>query len=370
MKRILLLAFALIVAALLPACNKSTDTEPTTIKIGVILPMTGDGSFWGKNAQRGVQIAVEELRTAKTKYKYEFIEEDSGTSPAKAVSAFNKLLSVDKIRFCIVDMISSDVLAIAPIAEKNKVLIMSPGASNPKITDAGDYVFRNWPSDALQGQEAARVVRDVLKWKRVGIIKINNDYGEGLSSVFRKHLGSAASVVAEESFDAGASTFATQLQKLKEAQADGIYLLVYPQQAPTILKQARELALTAKFLGTETLESKEVLAIGKEATEGVLYTYPKAADPMNAAVKRFRDSFQAKFKEPPGVPADVAYDAVYLFVNNIEKSAASVEEVKRLLYETKGYNGASGSISFDSNGDTIKPFELKIIRDGRFQTFD
>jgi branched-chain amino acid transport system substrate-binding protein len=367
MKKIV--AILVILAALAIAFVVMRQRAPDhadAIKIGILLPMTGDGSAWGKNAQKGIYLAIDELKHRPTRFHYVFVEEDSGTNPARAVSAFNKLISVDKIRFCVVDMISSDVLAIAPIAEKNKVIIISPGASSPKITDAGDYVFRDWPSDALQGKESARAVRDVLKWKRVAILRINNDYGEGLSDVFRKSLGADVTIVADEVYKPGESDFRTQVEKIKASNPDGVYLLAYPQEAPIIFRQAKELGLSKTFLGTETFESKELVQLAGDVAEGAVYTFPRSPDEDNAVVKAFRDAHVKRFGEPFGTPGDAAYDALLLFIDAIEKSGGDVENAKVALYAVKDYQGASGLITLDRNGDAIKPLELKTIRNGKF----
>lgn len=364
-----MVALIAVLGVALAIWNQRAPEENNVITIGILLPMTGDGSAWGKNAQKGIQIAQDELKNQKTQFRYSFIEEDSGTNPSKAVSAFTKLVSVDKVRFCIVDMISSDVLAIAPIAEKNQVIIISPGASNPKITDAGDYVFRNWPSDALQGKESARVVQENLKWKRVAILRINNDYGEGLSQVFRKEVDGRVNIVADEVYKAGESDFRTQIQKIKESSPDGVYLLAYPQEAPIIFKQAKELDLGKPFLGTETFETKEILQIAGDAAEGAIYTYPKSPDANNAVVKSFREAHMKRFNEPFGVPGDVAYDALRMLVKAIEEGKGDTEQVKAALYKSVDFPGASGPITIDVKGDAVKPFELKTIRGGKFSEY-
>ncbi len=361
-----------VLSVLFAGCNSSsseTKDKKETIKIGVIQSLTGEGAEWGKNGQEGIQLAFDEIAAKETKYKYELVWENSETNSAKAVSAFTKLVNIDKVKYCIVDVISSDVLAIAPLANQDKVIIISPGASNPKITGAGDYVFRNWPSDALQGKEQARVTSEVLNWKKVAILKINNDYGVGLATVYQQNLKNAT-VIADESYEKGSSNFRTQLQKIKEANPDGIYLLSYPEEMPTILKQAKELGFNKQFLGTETFESQDLLNKAGDLANGLIYTFPKSPDSTQGIVKNFRNAFTKKYNSSYGTPGDVAYDALYLLVNAIESNGNNIEKVKAALYSIQNYQGASGLISIDQNGDAIKPFELKKISNNKFVNFN
>lgn len=335
------------------------------IKIGILLPLTGEGAFWGQNAKKGIEIAISEIEKQNNQFKYKYIWEDSNTNSKQAVSAFQKMLATDNIKYSIVDMISSNVLAIAPIAEKNKVIVISPGASSPKITNAGDYIFRNWPSDSLQGKDNAMIAKK-MKWKNIAILKVNNDYGLGLSKAFKNNLDKDIKIVIEETYTQGEKEFKTILQKIKESNPDGIYLLAYPQEIPIILKQSHELNFKTVFLGTETFENKKIIEQAGEGAEGIIYTFPKAPDVNEAKVKIFREKYRARYNEDIGTPADVAYDALHLIVQAIEANTNNVNEVKKFLYNTRNYNGASGEFSIDENGDAIKSFDLKTVKNGNF----
>src|SRR2546423_5646168 len=165
-------------------CGKKPEDE--IIKIGCLVSTTGSGARWGQNSRKGIDLAAEEINAGGgvNGKKIQVIYEDTQTDPKTAVSAFRKLVDVDGVKTCIADVISSDVLAVAPIANEKNVPLISPGASSPEITNAGDFVFRNWPSDALQGEEAAKLAFNQLGWHKVGIFYINNEYGKGLRQVF------------------------------------------------------------------------------------------------------------------------------------------------------------------------------------------
>jgi branched-chain amino acid transport system substrate-binding protein len=349
--------------------------EPKTIKIGAILPLTGSGAFWGENAKKGIDLAVEEINSkggVKHK-KLEVIYEDSQTLPKFAVSALRKLISAEKIQACIVDMVSSNVLAMAPVANENRVVIISPGASNPDITKAGPYVFRNWPSDALQGVIGAKFAYNELGWRKVAILYIKNAYGEGLKDVFTKHFQEmGGEIIIAETFEQGASDFRSQISKLKELgkKVDGIYLLAYPAEHPIILKQIREAGIPHNILATETFDDPAIVEKAKRAAEGVIFSVPAPPPEDEEAVKNFRENFMKKYGEEPGLTAPEAYDALKLLALCIEKVGYNGSRIQQELLKIKKYPGAAGETTFDENGDVIKPFIYKVVKNGKIVRYN
>lgn len=130
-----------------------TKKEPGEIKIGAILPLTGDSALYGESIKKGIDLAVEQINSEEgvKGRKVTVIYEDSKAVPSVGVASFQKLISIHRVPVVIGDAVSSVTLAIAPIAEKNKVVILSPLSSAPAITEAGDFIFRNVPSDLFGG---------------------------------------------------------------------------------------------------------------------------------------------------------------------------------------------------------------------------
>jgi branched-chain amino acid transport system substrate-binding protein len=351
------------------------DDTPAAFEIGVLMPMTGSGSVWGQNGQRAVRLAVDEINASGGVHgrPVSLVFEDTRSVPRDAVSAFRRVVDERGVRLVVVDMISSDVLAIAPIAERQKVLIISPGASNPAITTAGDFVFRNWPSDALQGVMDARYAREVLGWKRAAVLAIRNDYGDALTAVFKDTFEKAGGkVVYADTFAQGESVFRPLVARLRSQIIDGVFLPGYPQEIPVLVSQLREQGVTTPLLGTESFQDVSVVSGAGKAIEGAVYSIPKSPDGASPRVQAFRESFKQRFGEDPGVPADVVYDALHLLVEGARSAPptatgpALAEAVRDYLYKVRDYGGASGLTNFDANGDAIKPFEFRTIRDGRF----
>lgn len=352
--------------------TSASQGAPPEVTIGGWLCLTGSGAEWGHSGQDGMNLAVEEINAAGgvKGAKLKVVYEDTQAEPKAAVSAMRKLLNSNTIPAVVGDYISSNVLAAAPILEENKVVLISPGASNPKITDAGEYIFRNWPSDALQGVVNAQFAQQNLKWKRVAILYINNAYGTGLRDVFQKQFAQrGGQIVATEAFAQGATDFRTQLTKVKSAKPDGIYLLAYPKEAPLLLKQAKELGVNTRILGTETLDDPKIVSIARNAAEGIVYTVPKPSDKNVKIVKDFLTNYKKKYGKEPGIGADTAYDAVKMLAWAMEQGGFTGPEIQKQLLELKNYEGASGVTTLDQNGDAIKPFILKTVKAGKLVAY-
>lgn len=230
-----LIAILLIITAFSLGCAK----KEKEIKIGAILPLTGDAAKYGESAKRAIDLAVEEINsTGGIKgSKIKVIYEDDQALPEKGVSAIQKLITVDKVHVVIGAMPSSVTLAMAPIAEKNKVVLFSPASSNPKITEAGDYIFRNDVSDIFEGGKMADETWQRLKFRKAAVLYINNDYGVGIKDVFvYRFTVLGGEIVATENFEQGTTDFRTQLTKIKQGNPEAVYIVGYKEQIQ-ILKQ-------------------------------------------------------------------------------------------------------------------------------------
>ncbi|MCK4341608.1 MAG: ABC transporter substrate-binding protein [Phycisphaerae bacterium] len=147
------------------------------IKIGATLPLSGDAAVWGKNTQQGIDLALEQINASGGVLgrKLEVIYEDTQALAKEGVSAYRKLVTVHEVPAIIDDSVSSVTLAMAPMAEKDKVVILATGATAPKVSEAGDFIFRIWNSDAYEGDVAAKYAYHDLGSRSAAILCINND---------------------------------------------------------------------------------------------------------------------------------------------------------------------------------------------------
>ncbi len=341
----------------------------SALKIGALLPLSGSTATYGINAKNGIALAVEEVDAAGgvNGRSIEIVYEDTQADPQIGSVGARKLIAVDDVPVIIGPMASPVTLAVAPIAEENHVVIFSPSSSAPAITTVGDYVFRDCLSDSYEGVVLAALAFDTLGELTAAILYINNDYGKGLAQVFEEEFTRlGGKVVALESFEQDTTDFNDQLGKIKEANPETIVLIGYAEMAE-ILKEARELGMEQQVLSSVMFDNPGILEKAGDAAEGVLFTTwtPDPATP-SVALQSFEVAYRQKYGSQPGIFAAEAYDALNILAKVIQESSYSADAIKAALYGVRDYPGASGSISFDRNGDCTKPIFVKKVENGKF----
>ncbi len=339
------------------ACNKSDTTSSDTtngakqtLTIGFVGPLSGDPGYLGNYVRKGMDLAAEELRQSGMDIK--IIYEDGKCNGKDAANAFIKLRDIDQVQAVMVGC-SPEMLAVAPMAAPNNILVMSPMATAPTISDAGDHVFRVIPSDALQGKVGAELLQE-KGYQRVGILYINHDYGVGLNKVVSSVLGNK--VVASEAFDPDGKDFRTQLTKLKDKNADAIYLAAFPKNGQLILKQMKELGMTTDVLASEGIKDDMILPYA----EGVLITMPMAE---GQKYPEFKAKYVALYGENPGLYSGEAYDAVKIIAQAAKNNPSNIVEGMNQITQ---YDGAAGFITFDTKGDAVKGYDVFAVKNGQF----
>ncbi|MBI3033079.1 penicillin-binding protein activator [Candidatus Woesearchaeota archaeon] len=352
----------LVLIVLLIGCSqqgedKKTDALPTTnVKVGVMVPLSGDVASYGEGVKGGIELAKKELSLDNV----ELIYEDTKCDGKEAATALSKLTSVDKVYAVIGELCSSASLAAAPIAEQQKVVMISPASTAPKYSDAGDYVFRTIPSDALQGDFGAKLVYD-KGYRNLAVLYGNEDYGLGFSSVLgEKFPALGGKIVANEAFAPKSTDLRAQLVKIKEAKPDAVYLISNSvDSSVAALKQMKELGLEIFVVASEGLKSDDVLKGAGSAAEGMYLTS------VSTGSNDFKTRHQQAYTTEPGPFAPQAYDAMMAIGLALKQGAATSEALQQALY-TMEFDGASGHIKFDSKGEVSGNYEVYVVKDGKF----
>jgi len=375
MKNVRTVVTVLAAAALLAAgsglfaCKKK---EPETIKIGAILPLTGDAANYGQSGKKGIEIALKhykEDRGAEAK-KIEVIYEDDKAEPKDGVSAYKKLVEMDRVVGVIGPMPSSVTLAVAPYTNDEKVPILSPASSAPKITEAGKYVFRNYPSDTFEGKVLAEFAFNKLGYTKAAIIHANTEYGVGLADYYTQTFKKAGGVLVQtETYQQGETDFRTQLLKIKKAAPEVLLIVGHIEEIVRLLKQKDELGVKTPVLGPVSFNDPKLSGLPKEITEGIIFSTP-TYDPKNTTderVVRFVSDFKAEFNAEPDIWAGLAYDAAAIYFATVDnEEEVSAERVTNDLTEIKDFPGVTGLTSFDENGDVEKKVDLYVVKEGEF----
>jgi branched-chain amino acid transport system substrate-binding protein len=338
------------------------ERERAWVPLGVVLPLTGDAASYGEHARNGVEIAKE--KAAKDfGIVFDLRYEDSQIKPALAASAAQKLISVDGVQF-VIGFGSGETLAMCPITEAAQRVLFSSGSS-PAITGCGNYTFRNYPSDVFQGQALAKKVAE-RGLRNIALLYINNDYGNGLRNEFVKHFSGATPV--NEGHVPQTRDFRTVVAKVKAAHPDAVVLISQMAEASRLLDQLHEQGVSVPIFGSEALKDKALFETAKPESLADLFMLFTASynGPEASAFKR---AYLARFGKEPGAFADYVHDNVLMLAKVLQNcKQKDAECVKNALYETT-LIGATGRISFDSNGDVRdKPYELYRAESEEFVT--
>jgi len=348
--------------------QKPVSTGP--IKIGFIAPLSGDGESFGSTEKNATIMAIDEINKAGgiDDRLLEVVYEDGKCNGKDATSAIQKLINIDKIKIVLGGTCSAETLAMAPIAEANKVLLFSSFSSNPAVTNAGDYIFRNCPSDT----DVAKVDADLISklFKKVAILSENTDYSQGVRSVMKQIFQDKnISVVADEIFNGGTTDFRTTLMKIKN-NANAEVLYVNPgtsaKTGGIIVKQARELGINIPIHGNFSLGTPDALQTGGKFMNGVIISDTATlTDKQQTLLAKYKELF----KNSPANDLEViaAYDRVYIIRDAIRAVGDNPTKIKNYLYQLNNFSGILGDYHFDQNGDIVGWgfFTNVIIQDGK-----
>lgn len=328
------------------------------VKIGAVLPLTGDAAAYGEPLQRSVQLAVDEINATGGVggKKLTVLFQDGKCAGPEATNAIQQLVNIDQVQFVIGGACSGETLAMAPIVNEKKVVLVSPSATSPDITTkGGDYVFRTAPSDAYQGRVAAEYAYTKLEKRKVAVISESTDYAQGVRRVFVTRFGELGGAVASnEVYNPGETNFQAIVTKSLRVQPDLLYVIAQaPASGINILKQFRNQGGTAQVMTPETLSGRDTVKENAEIMEGVVVTEP-AADESVPATKAFFDVYRAKFGDPP-FPLYQAgsYDITFLARDAYVGGATTGEAIQKWLVGLGDRSGALGTYRFDGNGDAV-----------------
>jgi branched-chain amino acid transport system substrate-binding protein len=336
--------------------------------------MTGDTATFGRSADQGIRMAVEDVNAAGGVLgkKLEVVTEDDRSVTEEARSAAQKLIQRDQIKALLGEIASSRSLAAAPEAQRAKVPMISPGSTNPKVTEVGDYIFRACFIDPFQGAVMARFAADELHAKRFAILfDFKQDYSVGLAQVFRETVKkNGGEIVADERYTSGDIEFRAQLTTIRAANPDVIFVPGYYTELGLIARQARELGINVPLLGGDGWDSEKTLEIGGDAVEGYFFSTHYAADSDNPRVQEFVKGFTAKYGATPDAMAALGYDSAGILAASL-KRAGSTDGVKLrdAIAATSGFDGVTGKISIDANRNARKDAVVLKIEGGKFRYY-
>jgi branched-chain amino acid transport system substrate-binding protein len=349
----------------------SAGLTQETIKIGVYLPMTGGVASFGQMEWAGMQTA-QAMKPRVLGKKVELFLVDTKSDKIEAANAASRLIENNKVAAILGEAISGNTLAGGPLAEKARIPMVSPTATNPLVTQGKKYVFRVCFLDTFQGEAAAKFAYRHFKARRAAVLTDKSqDYCVGLAEFFKKaftRLG--GKIVAETFCQSGDQDFSAQLSTITAAKPDVLFIPNYYTEDALIARQARELGLNLPIFGSDGAQTPELIQIGGAAVEGMHFIghfhLQGASTPL---AKEFIAQFRKKFPKEKDITAFHALgaDAYFVLLDAMERAKTTDgEKVRQALAQTKKFPAVSGVMDIGPDGNAVKPAVILTVKNGEF----
>ena len=379
MKRVSKALSALICASLLTAGLTGCGGEKSadTIKIGANLEMTGGSATYGISSKNAIELAFKDIndKGGINGKKLELVVADNKSEAAEATNAMQKLVSQDGVVAVIGPNLSSSVIASAAINNGAKVLDIAPMATNPNVTvdpatgKTRDFNYRTCFIDPFQGTVMATFAQKELGVKNAAILIDNSsDYAKGLAQFFKENfVKTGGTITSEESYLQKDTDFKATLTKIKATNPDFLYVPGYYQEVGMIVKQARELGMTMPMAGGDGWDSAKLPEIaGAGSLNNTYFSSLYSPEDASDINKNFVAAYEKAYGQKPDVFAALAYDSALLVARAV-KDAGSEDPAKisEAMAKINGFNGVSGSVTFDAQHNPVKSAVILEYVDGK-----
>ena len=373
-----LLALLLFSALALAACGGGGED---TIKIGLNLELTGSIPKVGEHSRVAAEMFAEEVNAAGgielggQTYTIELATEDNNGTAEGATAVANKLVTQDEILVMVGPNASVAAVPAGEVANNLETPMISPWSTNPNTTLNRPWVFRAPFLDPFQGPVVANFATAQFSADKACVLfDVASDYPKGLADNFRtawETLHGPDSVVAFESFTSGDQDFSAQLTKIKATDCQVLFTPQYYSEVPLIVQQAQDLGITIPIVGSDSWGDPQLLELCGDACNGFFYSTHYVASGATGATKEFIDKFTARHNEVPSDVGALTWDSMQLVVQalqncgeltgDLEQDRACVREGMAAISD---FEGITGKMTFDNEGDPIKCAVIVQIQDG------
>ncbi len=380
-KRLIALTLAMVLGvSFMPGCSSKSKKDSDVIKIGVFEPLTGENGGGGSQELQGIEYANKMYSEVLGK-KVELVVVDNKSDKGEATTAVTRLIEKEGVVAIIGSYGSGVSIAAGDIIKNAGIPAMGTSCTNPMVTLGNDYYFRVCYLDPFQGTVMANyAIQNGAKTAAV-ITQNGDDYSTGLGNFFKKSFkeltGEEKSIVAEGAFQTNEQDFNSILTNIKSADPDAIFAPSSVATAPLILKQSRALGITCPIMGGDTWENPAIIDVAGKDAEGIIVStfFDENDTAATDEAKKFVTGFKKELGDSsPIIPAVSAlgYDAYIVMLDAIERAnSTDGDAIRKALVETKDFEGVTGTISFDKNGDANKSLAvIKTVKNGKFVYLD
>ncbi len=339
------------------ANEKASGNE---ILVGEFGSFTGSEATFGISTSNGIKMAIDERNKAGGVHgkQIKLISLDNQGKSEEAASAVTRLITQNGVIAVLGEVASSRSLAAAPIAQQNKIPMISPSSTNPKVTEVGDYIFRVCFIDPFQGTVMAKFASENLKAKKVAILRdVKSDYSVGLADYFiKKFKDLGGEVVSDQSYQSGEMDFKAQLTQIKAAKPDAVFVPGYYTEVGLIARQARQLGLNVPLMGGDGWDSSKLSEIGGTAINGSYFSNHYTTESTEPVVVDFIKKYKERYGDTPDGLAALGYDSAKVLMEAMERTKdLGPTQIRDEIAKTKDFVGVTGKITIDAQRNAVKP---------------
>jgi branched-chain amino acid transport system substrate-binding protein len=361
------LSVATIAIFVFTSCNTKNDS----VKVGMLLPMTGNSANYGDIMKKGSDLALKQAEKKYGKAPFSLVYEDSKGNAKDGVLGMRKLLAADKAPV-VVTAFTGVILAVTPIAEEAKSVVINGPANSVKLRNSSPYLFNMCTLADQEGSFLAEVVGKKLNKNEVIFFYQNSEFGVGYRNVFEKEFSKyGGKVVLSEPHDQNASQFKESILKAKNTGCQTAIVISYYKESALLIKQSAELGWHPQWISYSGIEAPEFLQLSNGTANGLLYSQPGfVADMNNPVVVDFINAFKEKYGSEPDIWAAQFFDIVSILTEAFRSGAKTGDEMRRFLqsYETK--YSVTGFNKFGSDQCVDRRIFLKEVVNNTFQLYN
>ncbi|MEJ2097546.1 MAG: branched-chain amino acid ABC transporter substrate-binding protein [Deltaproteobacteria bacterium] len=340
-----------------------------TIKLGVAGPHSGDLASYGIPTVKAAELVVKKINAegGVLGKQVELIVEDDVCKPEIATNTATKLVG-EGVNVVLGHICSGATKAALGIYKASNIVVMSPSATNPALTQSGDYpnFYRTIASDDAQARLEVDFALNILKVKKIAVLHDKGDYGKGLAEFAKGFLEKdpRAEIVLYEGITPGAMDYSAVVQKIKRNGAEAVIFGGYHPEASKIVSQMRRKMMKTIFISDDGVKDDTFIKVAGKYAEGVYATGPKdvSSNPMAIAAN---EAHKAAYGEDPGAFFLNAYSAALALLNAIQQAGSTDYDAISNALKTKYVETPLGKIRFDEKGDaTGVGFSMYRVKNG------
>lgn len=370
-------AFAMAAVSLIAAgCSKKGGAGSDTIRIGVFEPLTGANAGGGAIELEGIRLANKlypEVTVGGKTYKVELVIADNKSDKVEAANAVQRLISSDKVTLILGSWGSSLSIAGGEVAKDAGIPVIGLSCTNPLVTAGNDWYFRVCFIDPFQGTVMANYAYNDLGARNAVIVReISNDYSVGLAKFFTDKFieltGNPNAILTTIDYNTGDQDFSAQLTQVKSLNANVVFAPGNFTESALVIQQARDLGLDVPFIGGDTWETPEFVDVGSDRVEGAVFSsFYDSSVAANAVAETFLTEYTAGYKKDPAAVTALGFDGYILALDAITRAGSTdPAAIRDAIALTSGFEGATGVVTLDKNGDATKSAFIKEVQAGKF----